>query len=135
MSDTYMTIVLSRSPSASSASRSCATSESTVRSIRISPSHTRVSNVLAFACRRTTLYIPDRSDWPTEGLIVGGGTGASETAGSGVYGECGAMSDTVMNHGPSPAFVFRKSSAWPVTYVSSQPSGFTTPSFVRNDRP
>ena len=74
------------------------------------------------------------SDWPTEGLIVGGGTGASATAGSGVYGECGAMSETVMNHGPSPAFVFRKSSAWPVTYVSSQPSGFTTPSFVRNDQ-
>ncbi len=115
MSDTYMTIVLSRSPWSSSASRICSTSESTVRSIRISPSHTRVSYARTFACRRTTGYIPERSDWPTEGLIVGGGTGASETAGSGVYGECGAISETVMNHGPSPAFVFRKSSDRPVT--------------------
>ena len=67
--------------------------------------------------------------------MCGGGTGASATAGSGVYGECGDMNETVMNHGPSPVWVCRKFVAWPVTYVSSHPLGWTVPSFVRNRSP
>ena len=83
LSDMKMAIVLSRSPCAAIASRICATSWSTVRSILISPSQIRVSNSVASAWRRTTGYIPG-AGLPTAGPIFGAGTGAFATAGSGV---------------------------------------------------